>query len=385
MTGERTGTGATCGSIEGRAGLFDLGLHEKGAMIDFNSELRGAAETDVISIAVIEADRAVSRKFGPLLEWLPALGADCCNSMPLAGMEAELASLAQGRRRNIALPGLRGLSLGLSEPVTVVIIWIEDKLHYLLIAMPDFSARQVELLLGSERRARRLAEQQLEAASIEVRIASLARERMRLARDLHDTLVHSIVGLLMQIRLSRHFLETDPSALADSLAAAEEAAASGLARARRAIDGLRLTKDADEVLGLELIVAEFARRIEVEIEVDVDRALRDDVARHGSTIDRIVTEALRNIERHSAAGRVWIRATRDRSSGMLEIEIRDDGRGFDATSLPAFHYGLIGMKEIAILAGGVCSIDSGPGEGTSVRLSLPIKRSPGPTPTIPLR
>ena len=64
-------------------------------------------------------------------------------------------------------------------------------------------------------------------------------ERLRLARDLHDTLVHSIVALLTQIRLIRHYLSTDPARLADSLATAEDAAASGLARAREAIERLR--------------------------------------------------------------------------------------------------------------------------------------------------
>lgn len=342
-------------------------------MIDLNKELRDAADTDVIGIAIIGADRAVSRKFGPLLDWLPPIGEDCCSSVPLAGMERELASLAEGRRRNIALPGIRGAALGLGEPVTLVIVWIQDRSHYLLIVTPDFAARQIELLLGSERRARRMAEQQLEAASNEVRFASLARERLRLARDLHDTLVHSIVGLLMQIRLSRHFLEIDPVSVPGSLAAAEEAAVSGLARAREAIARLRLAKDADEVLGVERITAEFAERIDVGIQIEIDQDLAEQLARYGATMDRIVTEAFRNIERHSGARRVWVKASNDGAAGRLRLEIRDDGCGFDVNAQAPFHYGLIGMKELAEVIGGVCSIESRPGEGTSILLSLPPK------------
>lgn len=344
-------------------------------MIDLNEELRGAAEIDVIGLAIIEADRVVSRKFGPLTEWLPPIGKDCCSCIPLAGMELELASLAQGRRRNIALPGIRGASLGLAEPVTVVIIWIAAKSHYLLIVTPDFAALQVERLLGSERRARRLIEQQLEAASVEVRFASLARERLRLARDLHDTLVHSVVGLLMQIRLTRHFHKADPGSVASRLAAAEEAAVTGLARARQAIARLRLPNERVQVLGLEAIATEFARRSEIEVRIDVDDSLREGLARHGTTIDRVATEAFRNIEHHSGARRVWIRASGNCTSGEFEIEIRDDGRGFDVASRAPGHYGLIGMKEFAELVGGRCSVESWPGEGTSVRLSLPVAES----------
>ena len=125
----------------------------------------------------------------------------------------------------IALAGVRGASPDITQPMTAVVRWNGAQSHYFVIAMPDFAGRQVETLLGSERRARRLMEQQLEAASAEVRFASLARTRLRLARDLHDTLVHSIVALLTQIRLIRHYLTAAPARVADSLATAEDAAA----------------------------------------------------------------------------------------------------------------------------------------------------------------
>lgn len=102
--------------------------------------------------------------------------------MLFAGMEAELAALAEGQRDVIALSGVRGASPGLDHPVTAVVSWNREQSHYVVIAMPDFAARQVEILIGSERRARRLMEQQLEAASSEVRFASFARTRLRLAR-----------------------------------------------------------------------------------------------------------------------------------------------------------------------------------------------------------
>lgn len=186
-------------------------------MIDLSAELFPAAEAGVIGLAIIRADHVVQERIGRLVEWLPAIGDDCCQCMMLVGMEAELAALSEGRRDMIALASVRGASSGMDVPVTATILWNGAQSHYLVIAMPDFAARQVEVLLGSERRARRLVEQQLEAASAEVRFASLARARLRLARDLHDTLVHSIVSLLTQIRLIRHFLSTDPARVADEI------------------------------------------------------------------------------------------------------------------------------------------------------------------------
>jgi signal transduction histidine kinase len=201
-------------------------------MIDFASDALVKSASDVVGLAAIAADGRVKHKGGRLTDWLPAVGQNCFESALLTGMEGELAALAEGRRGAIVLPGVRGVPLGLTEPITVVISWNEEQSDYLVVAMLDFAARQVETLLGGERRARRLIEEQLEAANAEARFAFLARERLRLARDLHDTLVHSIVALLTQIRLTRHFLSADPARVAGELATAEATAIEGLARAR---------------------------------------------------------------------------------------------------------------------------------------------------------
>mgnify|MGYP007020260595 CR=1 FL=1 len=80
-----------------------------------------------------------------------AFGADAAGEVPLP-LQAEP-----------ALAGVRGASPGIAQPMTAVVRWNGARSHYFVIAMPDFAGRQVETLLGSERRARRLMEQQLEA------------------------------------------------------------------------------------------------------------------------------------------------------------------------------------------------------------------------------
>lgn len=342
-------------------------------MIDLSAELRSAAEADVLGLAVVRADRTVQRKTGRMVEWLPAVGADCCQCPLLMGMESELAALAEGRRDVIALPGVRGASPGLDHPLTTVVLWNKDRLHYIVIAMRDFAARQMEILFGSERRARRLIEQQLEAASSEARFASLARTRLRLARDLHDTLVHSIMALLTQIRLTRHFLSTDPARVSDDLAAAEQAALDGLTRARDAIARLRMPDELELTPDVERMLSDFAKQTGTEVSVEIDDGARGELRHHEKTIQRILGEALRNIEAHAKARRIYFRAVEQEAAAgrKLVVEIRDDGCGFDPVIPKSGHFGLTGMVEFAELAGGECVVESARGKGTLVRISLP--------------
>jgi signal transduction histidine kinase len=243
-----------------------------GQMIDFASDALMKSASDVVGLAAIAADGRVKHKGGRLTEWLPAIGQNCFECALLTGMEGELAALAQGCRGAIVLPGVRGVPLGLTEPITIVISWNEEQSDYLVVAMLDFTARQVETLLGGERRARRLIEQQLEAANAEARFAFLARERLQLARDLHDTLVHSVVALLTQIRLTRHFLSAEPARVANELATAEATAIDGLARAREAIGRLRGRSEGEQPSRLEELANAFADRTGTHVSVEVDAA-----------------------------------------------------------------------------------------------------------------
>jgi signal transduction histidine kinase len=252
-------------------------------------------------------------------------------------------------------------------------LWNKDQLHYAVIAMRDFAARQMEVLFGSERRARQLMEQQLEAASSEVRFASLARTRLRLARDLHDTLVHSIMALLTQIRLTRHFLSTDPARVSDDLATAEQAALDGLTRARDAIARLRMPDEPDLAPDVEEALSDFAKQTGIQVAVAIDDVARPGMRNYALTIQRILGEALRNVEAHAQARQIHFRAVEQETAAgkKLVVEIRDDGCGFDPALPKPGHFGLTGMVEFAELVGGECVVESGRGEGTLVRISLP--------------
>ncbi len=85
---------------------------------------------------------------------------------------------------------------------------------------------------------------------------------------------------------------------------------------------------------------------------------------------RTVSEGLSNIARHANASQAGVRlSSRD---GQLLVEVRDDGGGFDPQAVGAGHYGLLGVRERARLAGGSMQIDSAPGAGTVISLKLPL-------------
>ena len=85
----------------------------------------------------------------------------------------------------------------------------------------------------------------------------------------------------------------------------------------------------------------------------------------------VVGEGLANIARHARASQAWVRLAQ--VGEVLEITVRDDGRGFnvEAATQPG-HYGLLGMRERARLAGGTFVIDSAPERGTGITVRLPL-------------
>jgi signal transduction histidine kinase len=211
---------------------------------------------------------------------------------------------------------------------------------------------------------RQLAEQ----ARVREQLAT-ARERMRLSRDLHDTLAHTLAGLSVQLRVVDGLVLQDPPAARQELARAQTAARQGLDETRAAIADLRVNLVQDLGLGGALrrqaelvgqragIAARFEQRGE-EPALDAERA---------EALFRIAQEALNNVERHSRA----TRATVSLSSGPggVSIAVEDDGVGFDVDALGDERFGLRGMRERAAQAGALLRVESAAGKGTRVTVT----------------
>jgi len=211
----------------------------------------------------------------------------------------------------------------------------------------------------------------VEQLAEESRYAAVVRERLKIARDLHDTLAHSMMAMLAEVRLLRKLHVHDPGALSDELAHAEQVAHQGLKVARAAITQMRFNAARDVGLGAALAdaVKLFSERTGLAADFISEPRAASFADERAETLFRIAEEALRNVERHAMASRVKV-DLRDVGRRGLELSIDDDGVGFDPYSPHSGHYGLVGMQEQAQLIGAELTIKSTPNEGTTLRLAL---------------
>lgn len=449
-----------------------------------------------LGFARMAPDGTLLARAGAALDWLPEPGGDCLATPLLFGMADELAALRAGARDIVALPSV-GLDSG--EKVSVTISWDEAQEVFSIAAARAFGASETETMLVRERRERRLADEQAEAArrranisdalyrdivettadlvlriaadgtvsfanvhtlafcgrgldtlvgmrledalhpidgagwgalaqravedSFEQKLAAadgraawilwrvtwlgrgegppefqvvgrditrlrdlqveveraqaqarqalLMRERLTIAHDLHDTIVHALVAVVAQLRLVRKIAERAPDRLPEEIARAEEAASDGLARGREALGQVRFQRAGNEGLAAALrrAAGRFAERTGLEVEV----AIADGADLHGEQAERlyrIAEEALRNVERHAQASRVSLSASLE--DAAIRIEIVDDGRGFDPGAARPGHYGLAGMAEQAQMIGGNLTLATSPGQGARLAIRAPL-------------
>ncbi|HEY5815537.1 MAG TPA: sensor histidine kinase [Solirubrobacterales bacterium] len=214
------------------------------------------------------------------------------------------------------------------------------------------------------RMMRRLEAERRRAGSAALRAQE--EERARVARDLHDEVNQSLTGLLLRLEAVREAAppELEPQ-LAETRALAGQAMGELLSLARQ------LRPTALDDLGLAAAIAgqvEQLRRSDREAELTAEgdfSDLDDDVQ---LVVYRVAQEALTNAARHSEAGRIAVSLRRDGDG--VALEIADDGRGF-AFDQSESGLGIAGMRERALLVGAELTIESRPGDSTTVRLAVP--------------
>ncbi|WP_283657893.1 sensor histidine kinase [Paenibacillus sp. RC343] len=214
---------------------------------------------------------------------------------------------------------------------------------------------------------------ELELAHQKVEELTLANERQRMARDLHDTLAQGLAGLIMQLEaIDAHLTKGSSQRAHEIVQQSMSQARKALADSRRAIDNLR-SKSASEVDFADAVREEAQRfTMATGIRTALDIKIKSSVSRllieHGL---HIISECLTNIAKHSHAKNVWINILD--SQGIISIEVRDDGKGFnpDIIARQAGHYGLIGIHERVRLLGGTININSTVREGTSIKVEAP--------------
>jgi signal transduction histidine kinase len=247
----------------------------------------------------------------------------------------------------------------------------------------DGARRRQEAVVTARQRAA-----ELEQAREELARRAVTEERLRIARELHDVVAHSMSIIAVQSGVGVHVLDSQPEEARKALAAVEATSRQALVEMRRLLGVLRQEAEprgslapAPGLAEVEALAAEVARA-GVRVEVRIEGTPSELPAGLDLSAYRIVQEALTNVVRHAgpATARVAVRYAPD----QVAVEVTDDGKGlqppsaaagpFRPASSPVGH-GIVGMRERAALYGGTLEAGPLPGGGFRVAASLPLEGS----------
>ena len=255
--------------------------------------------------------------------------------------------------------------IGIDVPSVIGVVFVRSLLFLLIGSII------VRLMREQREQREALARANVELARHATTIEQLAtsRERNRLARELHDTLAHTLSGLAVQLEAIISIWEKDPQAIQDMLDQSLTTTREGLQEARRAIQALRASPLED--LGLSLALRNLAESTATRANLTLDLLLPNHLEDLDPVIEqgvyRITEQAVANVAQHAVATHLRVRLTRE--DERLELSVSDDGCGFDPENVELEgRYGLRGMRERAKMIGGDLKITSQPGEGTSIQL-----------------
>jgi signal transduction histidine kinase len=200
-------------------------------------------------------------------------------------------------------------------------------------------------------------------------------ERRRLARDLHDDTIQSLIALNQQVQLAQLSLDDHPAA--EQLATMQQMTAQIIADLRRLTRALRpiYLEDLGLVTALDMLARDTGEALDIPVQFRAEGAERRLSPQVELVFYRIVQEALSNVTRHAQAKRAAVQIEFDESTVTLTIS--DNGRGFEVPESPAEmaplgHFGLLGIQERAESIGARFVIDSAPEAGTRLTIMLPI-------------
>ncbi|HEY4086279.1 MAG TPA: two-component regulator propeller domain-containing protein [Bryobacteraceae bacterium] len=207
-----------------------------------------------------------------------------------------------------------------------------------------------------------------------VRYAVRLAERTRIARDMHDTVIQGCVGASTLLEAAAGFAGPEADPVMEFLDRARIQLRLTLDEARQALTDLRHDSFAE---GLGGALEDLARGVSREANVPVEVKIEGPRPPLPETLNRnmllVAREAIRNSVAHSGAARIDVYLSF--APARLDLEIRDDGCGFAADRpdfCPTDHFGITGMRERVEQLGGSFSLQSAPGEGTSINASLPL-------------
>jgi signal transduction histidine kinase len=204
---------------------------------------------------------------------------------------------------------------------------------------------------------------------------AVAEERLRIARELHDSVQQDLLGITMQIKATDRLLEADTEKARSALNLASAMVRRSQAETHRAVWDLRESahEHTELVTSLTQMLSGLSADGSAKIELICTGDRRALPAVVESQLLRVAQEAVTNALKHAEATQIEVelRFSNDR----LSLIVRDDGRGFDADHPPSAssgHFGLFGMRERAIKLEADLRVTSKPGEGTAIQIDVPL-------------
>jgi signal transduction histidine kinase len=208
-------------------------------------------------------------------------------------------------------------------------------------------------------------------------------ERLRIARNLHDTVGQNLSYLRLKLdQLRSSAVAAGPAEFQDELGQSLGVADEVYEQLRDTLEELRKTDQLDLEQSIRQYAAQVAERSPFSVRVETLGQLERLSTRRSRQITYIVREALNNVEKHAGAENVAISLRYD--EGEFSLSVRDDGQGFRPDGLESDgRFGIIIMEERARAISGELTIKSAPGEGTEVALRLPRQISVAAVPGEP--
>ncbi|GAB4564606.1 MAG: hypothetical protein Fur0017_00290 [Anaerolineales bacterium] len=214
------------------------------------------------------------------------------------------------------------------------------------------------------------------------RLADVYEEaRKKLARDLHDGPTQSVAAMAMRLNISRRMLAKDPKMANEELIKLEELAHRTTKEIRHMLFTLRpLILESQGLAAAIQAMADkmletFSQRVVVEIDERATNQL--EMGKQG-VIFYIIEEAVNNARKHAAAEVITVRL-RQMDTGIVLLEIQDNGAGFDVQTITQNYdkrssssLGMVNLRERAELVNGLLNIESAPGKGTNVQVYIPL-------------
>ncbi|HAX71334.1 MAG TPA: hypothetical protein DCY14_17100, partial [Anaerolineae bacterium] len=243
------------------------------------------------------------------------------------------------------------------------------------IKLLDIIGRQSVIAIQNARLYQDLVEEKERMAEV------YEEARKKLARDLHDGPTQSVAAMAMRLNITKRMMSKDPKAVSEELVKLEELAHRTTKEIRHMLFTLRpLILESQGLTAAiqamsDKMMETFSQRVVVEIDEKATQQL--EMGKQG-VIFYIIDEAVNNARKHAAAETITVRL-RQVETGVLLLEIIDNGVGFDVKSVSESYdkrssssLGMVNLRERSELVNGLLQIDSKPGKGTKVQVYIPL-------------